>query len=112
MRSLAAFQLRRARKHFPAGVVRETQQWNPEPGMIEWRYDFRFRDPATGADLLYYATTWADDVKMSVAERDERIAEPAIATLERMVHRKCGMDEAIKNQIPLALPRDVPARFV
>jgi len=61
--------------------------------------------------MLYYATAYADE-KMLTADVDQRIAEPAIKCLERMIHRKCGMDEAIKNQIPLTLPRGVPARFV
>lgn len=101
-------------KHFPAGAVRETRQWTPDIGdrlHVQLRYDFRFRDPVSGADLLYYATAWADE-RMSTRDIDERVAEPAIACLERMVHRKCGMDEAIKNQIPLTLPSAVPARFV
>lgn len=104
--------MRIPRKHFPAGAVRETRQWTYQGDfLVQLRYDFRFRDPASGADLLYYVTAWADE-KMSTIDVDQRIAEPAIACLERMVHRKCGMDEAIKNQIPLTLPHTVEGRFV
>jgi hypothetical protein len=98
------------RKPFPPGAVRECQQFSIDPPDV-YRWDFAWRDPASGK-VWQYSTQAMVMPGMSEADFAEQVRAPAIACLERQVHRKCGMDYAMKNQYPLELPRNVPGRFV
>lgn len=101
-----------ARKHFPKGVVRETRQWSPGfDDTVLIRYDFAFVDPASGARAQLCSECYIRK-DMTEAEVNEMVLGPALAVLERMIHRKCGMDQALAHYIPLDLPRTVPARYV
>lgn len=102
--------MRAPRKHFPPGAVRECQQYTLD-GPDVWRWDFAWRDPASGRVSQYNTLAF---VKAGMSDEDfaARVREPAIACIEREVHRKCGMAYALANQYQLSLPRNVPARYI
>jgi hypothetical protein len=102
--------MRAPSKHFPPGVVRECRAFDFEFGDY-WRWDFAWRDPASGRIMQYNCVTYADDA-LPEADFAERVRAPALARIEREIHRKCGMAYALANQYPLSLPRGIPARFV
>jgi hypothetical protein len=108
----AALREHRARKqHLLKGKVREVRQWHLEGQPVEYRYDFAWRDPASGLVSQYCSMTYVDDL-MSEAERDERIVPACVAQITREIERACGMEYALKNQYQLSLPRGVPGRYV
>lgn len=99
------------RKRFPPGAVRECMQFTLD-GPDVFRWDFAWRDPASGRVTHYYVEAQAEP-DMPEADFAERVREPAVACIERQIHRKCGMDYAVANQYPLSLPRTINvARFV
>lgn len=104
--------MRIPRKSFPPGVVREVRQYAAAYDFaIVIRWDFAYRDPASGAWMQVGADAMiAKDVPDSDVERFVR--EPAVACLEREIHRKCGMAYALANRIPLELPRHGAGRYV
>lgn len=106
--------MRTQRKHFPVGVVRECKQWSLYADADEWQWDFAWKDPASGRLTQYNArASVAQNPKLSEDDFATHVRAPAIACIEREIHRKCGMDYAIANQYPLQLPRvGVVARFV
>jgi hypothetical protein len=100
------------RKPFPPGVVRECQQYTIDEPYDVWSWDFAWRDPASGRLTQYNALAYAMP-EMSETEFAERVRAPAVACIEREIHRKCGMAYAIANQFPLSLPLTaIKARFV
>lgn len=74
------------------------------------RYDFAYRDPASGWIMQVGAdvVTTHDDPD----ERDRCQVEPARAVIERLLKRKCGVKLAIANQIHLKLPVYGVGRYV
>ena len=95
--------MRAPRKHFPPGAVREMQHYSIDDPYA-WRWDFAWQDPASG-HVTQYGVDARAEPDMPEADFAERVRGPAIACLEREVHRKCGMDYAVANQYPLSLPR-------
>jgi len=101
---------RAPRKHFPPGAVREVKQFTVDCDE-EYRWDFAWRDPASGRVVQFNVRAYAPH-SMSEADFAAMVREPALACIEREVHRKCGMDYAMANRYQLALPRHVPGRYV
>jgi hypothetical protein len=99
---------RRAERSLLAGHVREVKQFNLG-GPDVFRWDFAYRDPASGRMVQYTTQVY---VEANEPHFDERVREPAIACLAMMIQRKCGIKEALANQRQLELPRNVPGRFV
>jgi hypothetical protein len=91
--------------------LREVRMFNiSDEGFERVRYDFLYRDPASG---------WLQQIGVDAIVRegddpnDERIIEPVRARLAHMLRRKCGLDRAAENQIHLPLPLSaVRARYV
>jgi hypothetical protein len=104
--------MRIPRKHLPPGAVREVKQWSLDTGTDEWFWDFAWRDPASGRLVQYNARASVAYPGPSEADFVERVRAPAIACIERDIHRKCGVAYALANQHHLSLPRGVVARFV
>lgn len=102
--------MRAPRQHFPPGAVRELRTFDLEIGDVV-RWDFAWRDPASGHVTQYSALAFAAP-ELSEDDFATHVREPAIACIEREVHRKCGMRYAMANQYHLSLPRGVPGRFV
>lgn len=98
------------RKTFKDLVVREALQFSIEDRQLV-RYDFAYKDPASGR-LVQWCVETITDACMSTQERDERIVPPCKANIARHLRLKCGIDLAIANQIPLDLPRTAEARYV
>lgn len=93
--------------------MRELVTYSSDPlpaGMFLMRYDFAYRDPASGwpQQISVDVLIDADDL----TQRDERIVPPARASIERVLKRKCGIKLAISNQIHLKLPVHRAARYV
>jgi len=96
------------------GRIRETKQWCPEfdAGVVVYRYDFAFKDPASGRYQQYATELWCADDELITEVRDERLVETYRVAIARLIQQKCGIREAIANQHQLALPRGVEARYV
>jgi hypothetical protein len=98
-------------KHFPRGACRECQQYTLD-GPDVWRWDFAWRDPASGRVTQYNVMAFAD-ASMDEETFAKHVRHPALACIEREIHRKCGMRYALANQYQLSLPRCAAvARFV
>lgn len=101
--------MRIPRKPFPKGAVRECSAYDYCGEAFRW--DFAWRDPASGRVTQFNVIALAAP-ELSEADFAERVRKPALACIEREIHRKCGMDYAIKNQYHLSLPRGATARMV
>lgn len=90
--------------------VREMLQYSICDDWFPVRYDFAYRDPASGWMIQYIVEVIV--TQNDLAYRDERAVPPAKATIATYLKRKCGLKLAIENQIPLVLPTGVNARYV
>jgi hypothetical protein len=92
------------------GKIRESMQWSLDDHNTV-RYDFAFRDPASGR-VTQYGCDAHFRYEMSEDQHREMVFEPCLARIAMMIQMKCGIARAIENQIPLSLPRDVRARYI
>lgn len=101
-------------KPFPEGTLRECEQWSPDlEEYMTVRWDFAFKDPASGRWQQYSTCAMYNPKIVKTHEAfNEMVRAPAVACLARMIHRKCGMDQAVAHQALLDLPRHVKGRYV
>lgn len=96
-----------------AGHVRECRQWSLDTDTHEYRWDFAYTDPASGRFQQYSVIGSVVPGTLTESEFAERIREPSVACLARLLHRKCGVARAIQHEHRLPLPRVAEhARYV
>jgi hypothetical protein len=102
--------LRRVARDLLKGKVRASAQWSPlDPDGQVVRFDFAFRDPASGRLRQYCVEMWLDP-EMSLD--DPRIVEPVVASIARALEAQCGVKVATENRIPLSFPKLANVRMV
>jgi hypothetical protein len=90
--------------------VREVVQFSIADDCVPVRYDFAYRDPASGRRVQWCVEVLEN--KDIPSERDQRIIPPVKACIAKHLRSKCGIDLAVANQLELELPRTTPGRFV
>lgn len=91
--------------------LRETVQYNPDADGVFVRYDFAYKDPASGWFIQICIDVLAPSDDTAVL--DEQIVPVARAAVVRRLKQKCGVKRAIENQLYLELPRGtVCCRYV
>lgn len=91
--------------------LRETVQYSLDTDGTLARYDFAYKDPASGwfTQICIDVLAPSDDT----AVLDEQIVPVARAAIVRRLKQKCGVKRAIENQLYLELPRGaVCCRYV
>lgn len=102
-------------KHRPSDLrLREVAQWSPDNDPYFYiRWDFAWKDPASGWVYQYGVDAYVDETTLADLERRNFLADTAKATIGATLRRKCGLDRAIANRIFLELPRTAKhARYV
>jgi hypothetical protein len=103
---------RQPERELLVGRVRETVQWSPISDEFELiRYDFAYTDPVSGQLQQFMVEVWVER-STPIEMRNERVAEPSVAKLARMIEQKCGIREALAHQYPLSFPIEARARMV
>ena len=90
-------------------TVRECQQRTIEGPEI-WRWDFAWRDPASGRVTQYCVQSYLADGAPDAHLREAR--KIAKIKIIREIQHKCGLREALQNQYSLSLPRGMRARYI
>ena len=104
---------RRDERKLLEGHVRECSQYSVKNDVEPYRWDFAYRDPASGFEQQYSCTAFACTAVQTPEQFHEMVREPALLRLAMMLQRKCGIKEAVAHKIQLPLPRAaLVARYV